>query len=88
MKMIARGEDTRYWLAVVRVDGKVVPQFGGKPVNWLTAHSRMERFKDMKRYWIGEGEFPVKSLRLVETTTKWKRVVESEDKTTTKEEEI
>ena len=85
--MIARGEDTRYWLAVVRVDGKIVPQFGGKPVNWLTAHNRMEKFKNMKRYWIGAGEFPVKSLRLVEITTKWERVVE-EDKTTTKEEAI
>lgn len=88
MKMISRGEDTHYWLDVVRVDGKVVPQFGGKPVDWLRVNERIERFKNMKKYWIGKREFPIKSLKLVETTTKWKRVVESEDKTTTKEEDI
>jgi len=87
-KTITSGEDTRYWLGVVRVDGKVVPQFCGKPVNWLTAHNRMERFKDMKKYWIGKREFPIKSLKLVEITTKWKRIVESEDETTRNEEEI
>lgn len=88
MKMISRGEDTRYWLQAVRKDGKVVPQFGGKPVDWLTAHNRIELFKDMKKYWIGKREFPIKSLKIVETTTKWKRVVEIVDKTTTKEEDI
>ena len=88
MKTISRGEDTFYHLCVVRVDGKVVRQFGGKPVDWLRAEERIEHYKDMKKYWIGKGEFPIKSVKIIETTTKWKRVVESESETTTTEEDI
>ena len=86
VKTITRGVDTLYYLYVVRVDGEVVPQFGGKPVNGALAEERIERFKDLKKYWIGKREFPIKSLKLIETTTEWKRVIES--KTTNTEEEI
>lgn len=84
------GEDIKYRLYAVRNDGKVIPQHVGCQVDltWYQVYKRIEHIKQMKLAWIAKREFPVKKMKIVETTTKWMRIVEEETTKSTTEKEI
>ena len=83
-------EDIKYRLYAVFNDGKVIPQHVGYKVDltWYQVYGRIERIKQMKAGWIAKREFPVKKMKIVEISTKWKRIVEEETTKSTTDEEI
>jgi hypothetical protein len=42
----------------------------------------------MKAAWIAKREFPVKKMKIVEISTRWKHIIEEETTKSTTEEEI